>query len=493
MEYLFDALTFDDVLLVPAHSEVLPAQVNLKTQLTRELSLNIPLVSAAMDTVTESSLAIAIAEKGGIGILHKNMTIEGQVKQVTKVKKHESGIIRNPITVTADMTLAQVKAIQKAENISGLPVLQGKKLIGIITNRDIRFETNLQRKVSDLMTPKEKLITAPQNVSSDEVLALFKAHRIEKLPLVNDAFELKGLITVKDILRTQAHPEASKDKAGRLYVGAAVGIGKADLQRVEALIKAGVDVIVADTAHGHSQGVLDQVKFIKQRYSNDIQLIAGNVATADAAKSLISAGVDAIKVGVGPGSICTTRVVTGVGMPQISAIYHTATIAKAKGVPIIADGGIRFSGDICKALAAGADTVMLGSLFAGTAEAPGEIVLYKGRAYKSYRGMGSLGAMSSVNGSYDRYFQEEQPESRKYIPEGIEGRVPYRGKVSAVLYQLLGGLRSSMGYLGCKTIDELHKKAKFVRVTKAGIHEGHVHDVIITKEAPNYYLDSSNQ
>jgi len=492
MEYLFDALTFDDVLLVPAHSEILPAEVSLKTRLTRELSLNIPLISSAMDTVTESSLAIAMAEKGGIGILHKNMTIEAQAKQAMKVKKHESGIVRNPITVTPDMTLAQVRNIQKIENISGLPVVQGKKLVGIITNRDIRFETDLYRRVSDLMTRQEKLITAKENVSEEEILALFKTHPIEKLPLINDMFELKGLITVKDILRTRAHPYASKNKAGQLCVGAAVGIGKTELNRVDALLEVGVDVIVVDTAHGHSQGVLNQVKTIKKQYSNQIQVIAGNVATADAANALISVGVDAIKVGVGPGSICTTRVVTGVGMPQISAIYHTSKAAKAKDIPIIADGGIRFSGDICKALAAGADTVMLGSLFAGTAEAPGEIVLYKGRSYKSYRGMGSLGAMSSTNGSHDRYFQEEQTESRKYIPEGIEGRVPYRGKISAVLYQLLGGLRSSMGYLGCKTIDELHRNAKFVKVTSAGVHEGHVHDVIITKEAPNYWLDSDH-
>ena len=489
MEYLFDALTFDDVLLVPAHSEILPNEVSLKTRLTRELSFSMPLVSSAMDTVTESSLAIAIAEKGGIGILHKNMSIEKQSKAVKRVKKHESGIVRNPISVTPEMTLAEVANIQKTENIAGLPVLEGKTLVGIITSRDMRFETDLTQVVSQLMTPKDRLITAKENVTHDEVLSVFKKHRIEKLPLVNDNFELKGLITVKDILLACANPDASKDSVGRLYVGAAIGTGNQELERAEALIKAGADVIVVDTAHGHSQGVLNQVKTIKKKYTDQIQVIAGNIATADAAEALIKCGADAVKVGVGPGSICTTRVVTGVGMPQISAIYQASKIARKKDVPVIADGGIRFSGDICKAVAAGADTVMIGGLFAGTAEAPGELVLYKGRAYKAYRGMGSLGAMSGTNGSHDRYFQEKQSEEAKYIPEGIEGRVPFRGKVSAVIYQLLGGLRSSMGYLGCTTIDELHKDAKFVRVTSAGRHEGHVHDVIITKEAPNYRTD----
>jgi IMP dehydrogenase len=487
MEYLFDALTFDDVLLVPGKSNVLPKVTSLETCLTKEISLKIPLLSAAMDTVTESALAIAIAEKGGIGILHKNMAIAEQAKQVDEVKKHESHLVRYPITVTPKMTLSDVRDIQENENISGLPVLEGKRLMGIITRRDIRFESNLSQKVSLCMTPREKLVTARENISHQDMLQLFKTHRIEKLPLVNDAFELIGIITAKDVLMTDAHSDAARDTSGRLYVGAAVGIGSQELKRAEALTAAGVDVLVVDTAHGHSQGVLNQVKAIKKRYGNSVQLIAGNIATGDAAEALIACGVDAVKVGVGPGSICTTRVVTGVGMPQISAIYHVACAAKRHAVPVIADGGIRFSGDVCKALAAGANTVMIGGLFAGTAEAPGASVRHEGQIYKIYRGMGSLGAMSKTNaGSYDRYFQDKQTQLDKYIPEGIEGCVPYSGKLAQVIHQLLGGIRASLGYLGCRNLSQLHKNAQFVRVSAAGMREGHAHDIVMTKQAPNY-------
>lgn len=483
-----EALTFDDVLLLPAYSEILPKNIALKTRLTAQIPLNIPLVSSAMDTVTEARLAIALAEAGGIGILHKNMSIEEQAAQVRKVKKFESGIVRQPITVEPETTLGELRSITREYNISGLPVVIGKRLVGIITNRDIRFETNHFEKVSNLMTPKERLITAKEGTSREAVIQLFHKHRVEKLLMVNDEFELCGLITVKDILRSAQNPNASKTNTGQLCVGAAVGVGKETPDRIAALVAEEVDVIVVDTAHGFSKSVIEQVKWIKKHYP-DISVISGNIATAEAAMALAQAGTDAVKVGMGPGSICITRVVAGIGVPQITAIRQVAAALKNKNVPVIADGGIRFSGDIAKAIAAGAHSVMIGGLFAGTEESPGEVVLYQGRSYKSYRGMGSVGAMSGFYTSSDRYFQEVEEEPAKYVPEGIEGRVPYKGPLMNVIHQLMGGLRSSMGYTGCRNIEEMRTNTKFIRVTQAGMRESHVHDVIITKETPNYRVE----
>lgn len=482
------SLTFDDVLLIPAHSLVLPKDVSLKTKLTQCVELNIPLVSAAMDTVTEARLAIALAQEGGIGIIHKNMTITAQADEVRKVKKFESGMVRNPITVTPNITVRELLDVMEKYNFSGVPVVDGEDLVGIVTSRDIRFETNLSLNVEQVMTPKAKLVTVKEGASREEVLSLLHKHRIEKLLVVNDAFHLRGLITVKDIQKAKENPYACKDEAEQLRVGAAVGVGEGTNERIEALVEAGVDVLVVDTAHGHSQGVLDRVRWIK-KFFPDVQVIGGNIATAAAARDLYAAGADAVKVGIGPGSICTTRIVTGVGVPQISAIANVAQELKGK-IPIIADGGIRFSGDVCKALAAGADTVMLGSMFAGTEESPGEIELYQGRTYKSYRGMGSIGAMALSQGSSDRYFQDASLGSEKLVPEGIEGRVPYKGLTQAIIHQLLGGLRSCMGYTGCENIEQLHTKAEFVQVTSAGMRESHVHDVNITKQAPNYQVDN---
>ncbi|WP_454785767.1 IMP dehydrogenase [Legionella sp. WA2024007413] len=482
------SLTFDDVLLVPAHSLILPKDVSLTTKLTRAISLNIPLVSSAMDTVTEARLAIALAQEGGIGIIHKNMTIMAQADEVRKVKKFESGMVRDPITVTPNITVKELLDVMTKYNFSGVPVVNGENLVGIVTSRDIRFETNLSLSVEQVMTPKSKLVTVKEGASREEVRSLLHKHRIEKLLVVNDAFQLRGLITVKDIQKAKENPFACKDAAEQLRVGAAVGVGEGTDERIESLIEAGVDVLVVDTAHGHSQGVLDRVKWIKKHHP-DVQVIGGNIATAAAARDLYTAGADAVKVGIGPGSICTTRIVTGVGVPQITAIANVAQELKGK-IPIIADGGIRFSGDVGKALAAGADTVMLGSMFAGTEESPGEIELYQGRTYKSYRGMGSIGAMASSQGSSDRYFQDASLGSEKLVPEGIEGRVPYKGSAQTIIHQLLGGLRSCMGYTGCENIEQLHTKAEFVQVTNAGMRESHVHDVSITKQAPNYQVDN---
>ncbi|WP_347252215.1 IMP dehydrogenase [Legionella sp.] len=482
------ALTFDDVLLVPAHSTVLPKEVSLKTSLTREIELNIPLISAAMDTVTEARLAIAMAQDGGIGIIHKNMSISAQAEEVRKVKKFESGMVKDPISVTPNMSVRELLSVMTKHNFSGVPVVDGDLLVGIVTSRDIRFETNLALPVSAVMTPKERLVTVKEGASREEVCSLLHKHRIEKLLVVNDAFNLRGLITVKDIQKAKENPFACKDSAEQLRVGAAVGVGEGTDERVIALVEAGVDVLVVDTAHGHSQGVLNRVRWIKQQFP-DVQVIGGNIATAAAALDLVEAGVDAVKVGIGPGSICTTRIVTGVGVPQVTAIANVAQGLKGR-VPVIADGGIRFSGDVCKALAAGADTVMLGGMFAGTEESPGEIELYQGRTYKSYRGMGSIGAMAQAQGSSDRYFQDASQGAEKLVPEGIEGRVPYKGPVQTIIHQMMGGLRSCMGYTGCNTIAELHEKAQFVQVTNAGMRESHVHDVSITKQAPNYQVDN---
>ncbi len=486
MQIIQEALTFDDVLLVPAHSTVLPREVELKTKLTREISLNIPVVSAAMDTVTEARLAIAIAQEGGIGIIHKNMTAEEQAREVRHVKKYESGVIKDPITVASDATVREVMELTRANNISGVPVVDGDELVGIVTSRDLRFETRLDEKVSSVMTPKNRLITVNESADHKEAIALLHKHRIEKVLVVNDNFHLSGMITVKDIQKAKDYPCACKDEQERLRVGAAVGTGEGTEERVDALVKAGVDVIIVDTAHGHSQGVLDRVRWVKTNYPQ-VQVIGGNIATADAAKALVDAGADGVKVGIGPGSICTTRIVAGVGVPQITAVSNVADALKGTGVPLIADGGIRYSGDVAKALAAGAHAVMLGGLFAGTEEAPGEVELFQGRSYKSYRGMGSLGAMSQQQGSSDRYFQEED-NVEKLVPEGIEGRVPYKGSVLAIVHQLLGGIKASMGYTGCQTIAIMHEKSQFVRVTSAGMRESHVHDVTITKEAPNYQV-----
>ncbi|KTD51120.1 IMP dehydrogenase [Legionella quateirensis] len=482
------ALTFDDVLLVPAHSLILPKDVILKTKLTRSINLNMPLLSAAMDTVTEARLAIALAQEGGIGIIHKNMSITDQAEEVRRVKKFESGMVKDPISVTPDVTVKELLDVMTKYNFSGVPVVDGQNLVGIVTSRDIRFETNMALTVAQVMTPKDRLVTVKEGASREEVRSLLHKHRIEKLLVVNDSFQLRGLITVKDIQKAKDNPYACKDGSEQLRVGAAVGVGDGTDERVEALVEAGVDVLVVDTAHGHSQGVLNRVKWIKQHFP-EVQVIGGNIATAAAARDLYAAGADAVKVGIGPGSICTTRIVTGVGVPQISAIANVANELNGS-IPVIADGGIRFSGDVCKALAAGADTVMLGGMFAGTEESPGEIELYQGRTYKSYRGMGSIGAMSLAQGSSDRYFQDVSQGAEKLVPEGIEGRVPYKGPVQTIIHQLLGGLRSCMGYTGCSTIDDLHSKTEFVQVTNAGIRESHVHDVSITKQAPNYQVDN---
>ncbi len=481
-----EALTFDDVLLLPAHSTVLPKEVSLRTRLTRKINLNIPLMSAAMDTVTEARLAITLAQEGGIGIIHKNLSAEQQAEQVFKVKKFESGVIKDPITVTPDTSIRKVLELTKAYNISGVPVVDGEQLVGIVTKRDLRFETQLDSPVSRIMTPKERLVTVREGADREEVVALLHKHRIEKVLVVNDKFQLRGMITVKDIQKSKDYPLACKDELGRLRVGAAVGTGAGTDERVAALVEAGVDVIVVDTAHGHSQGVLNRVRWVKENFPG-VQVIGGNIATGAAAKALMEAGADAVKVGIGPGSICTTRIVAGVGVPQITAIANVAEALKGTGIPLIADGGIRYSGDLAKAIAAGAYSVMIGGMFAGTEEAPGEVELYQGRSYKSYRGMGSLGAMQQ--GSSDRYFQEGTTELEKLVPEGIEGRVPYKGSVIAIVHQLIGGLRASMGYVGCKDIEEMRIKPEFVRVTSAGVRESHVHDVTITKEAPNYRID----
>ena len=486
MRLIQKALTFDDVLLVPAYSAILPKDTSLNTRLTRNISLSIPLVSAAMDTVTEARLAIAIAQEGGIGIIHKNLTAKEQAREVAKVKRFEAGVVRDPITIPPTMKIRDVIALSQQHGISGFPVVEGKSVVGIITNRDLRFEEELDAEVRQKMTPREKLVYVKEGADPAEAKKLMNKHRLERVLVVDDAFELRGLITVKDIFKSTEHPNAAKDDQGKLRVGAAVGVGPDNDERVELLVAAGVDVVVVDTAHGHSQGVLDRVKWVKRRFPQ-VEVIGGNIATAEAALALRDAGADGVKVGIGPGSICTTRIVAGVGVPQITAISNVSKALEGSGIPCIADGGIRFSGDISKALAAGASSVMMGSMFAGTEEAPGEIILYQGRSYKSYRGMGSLGAMS--DGSADRYFQDASNNADKLVPEGIEGRVPYKGSVLAILYQLVGGVRSSMGYCGCATIDELREKAQFVEITSAGMRESHVHDVQITKEAPNYRAD----
>ncbi len=482
---LEQALTFDDVLLQPAYSAVLPRDVQLASQLTRGIRLNIPLLSAAMDTVTEARLAIAMAQAGGIGIIHKNMSLEAQAVQVRSVKKFESGIINDPITVTPTTTIREVLDLTRAHNISGVPVVDGSDLVGIVTSRDLRFETGYGNPVTTVMTPKDRLVTVREGAEREEIIALLHKHRIEKVLVVNEAFQLRGMITVKDIQKSTDNPLSSKDEAGSLLAGAAVGTGSGTEERVTALAEAGVDVVVVDTAHGHSKGVLDRVAWVKKHFP-DLQVIGGNIATADAARALVNAGADAVKVGIGPGSICTTRVVAGVGTPQVSAVMNISNELKDTGVPLISDGGIRYSGDIAKALAAGAYTVMIGSLFAGTEEAPGEIELFQGRSFKSYRGMGSLGAMGQEEGSSDRYFQDSSEGVEKLVPEGIEGRVPYKGPLSAIIHQMVGGLRASMGYTGCSNMDDFRSNTRFVRITSAGMRESHVHDVTITKEAPNY-------
>ncbi|MFZ9314215.1 MAG: IMP dehydrogenase [Burkholderiaceae bacterium] len=487
MRDLIKALTFDDVLLVPAYSEVLPKDTSLASQFTRRLRLNLPIVSAAMDTVTEARLAIALAEEGGIGIIHKNMTPAQQAAEVAKVKRFEAGVVKDPITIAPTMTVRQVLSLTAERRISGLPVVEHGVVVGIVTNRDLRFETRLDEPVRSIMTPRDRLVTVSEGASVEEAKRLMHAHRIERVLVVNEAFELRGLITVKDILKGIEHPQAARDDQGKLCVGAAVGVGEGTEDRVARLVEAGVDVIVVDTAHGHSQGVLSRVAWVKRQFPQ-VEVVGGNIATGDAARALADQGADAVKVGIGPGSICTTRIVAGVGVPQITAIDSVARALEGSGVPVIADGGIRFSGDIAKALAAGASTVMMGGMLAGTEEAPGEVVLFQGRSYKAYRGMGSLGAMQA--GSADRYFQEgDSPSAEKLVPEGIEGRVPYKGSVRAILYQLAGGVRASMGYCGCASIEALHAKAQFVEITNAGIRESHVHDVQITKEAPNYRAD----
>ena len=486
MRLLEQAFTFDDILLVPARSNILPKEVSLSTQLTQNISINIPLLSAAMDTVTESELAIAMAEEGGIGIIHKNMSPKHQANHVSKVKRFESGVVLNPIVIDPNMTVDEVINLTKKHKISGLPVIEGNKVVGIVTNRDLRFEENLNQPVKNVMTPRERLVTVNEKASKEEVMRLLHQYRLERLLVIDRNDQLKGLITVKDIQKSSDHPFASKDNKERLIVGAAVGVGADTEARVEQLVDAGVDVIVVDTAHGHSQGVIDRVHWIKKNFSKT-DVIGGNIATADAAKALVDAGADAVKVGIGPGSICTTRIVAGVGVPQITAINNVAEALKAKKIPLIADGGIRYSGDVAKALAAGAYNVMLGSMFAGTEEAPGEVELYQGRSYKSYRGMGSIGAMQQ--GSKDRYFQDSEDNAEKLVPEGIEGRLPYKGSVKNVIHQIMGGLRASMGYVGVGNIKDMREKAEFVQITNSGMRESHVHDVQITKEAPNYRLD----
>jgi len=486
MRILQKALTFDDVLLVPAQSDILPRDVSLKTRLTKKITLNIPILSAAMDTVTEAPMAITLAQEGGIGIINKNLTVERQAIEVAKVKRYESGVVKDPITVSPNMSVRDVLDITRSYHISGLPVVdKAGKVVGIVTNRDLRFETNLDQPARAIMTPRKKLVTVHEGVSKEDIVALLHKHRLERLVVVNDDFELKGLITVKDISKSSEHPLACKDDHGRLLVGAAVGVGADNDERIAALVEAGVDVLVVDTAHGHSRGVLERVKWVKKHYPK-VQVIGGNIATPEAARALVDHGADCVKVGIGPGSICTTRIVAGVGVPQVTAVSNIAETLAKLGVPCIADGGIRYSGDIAKAIAAGGDCVMLGGLLAGTEEAPGEIELFQGRSYKSYRGMGSLGAMQQ--GSKDRYFQDNESNADKLVPEGIEGRVPYKGSVLGVLHQLMGGLRSSMGYLGAKDIETFHKTAQFVEISNAGIKESHVHDVQITKEAPNYHV-----
>ena len=486
MRLVQKALTFDDVLLVPAYSEVLPRDTSLATRLTRNISLNIPLVSAAMDTVTESRLAIAMAQEGGIGIIHKNLSADAQAREVARVKRREFGIVIDPVTVTPQMKVRDAIALQRQHGISGLPVVEGRKLVGIVTNRDLRFEENLDQPLRNIMTPQERLVTMKEGATLDEAQALMHKHRLERVLIVNDGFELRGLATVKDIVKNTEHPMASKDAQGQLRVGAAVGVGGNTEERVEKLVAAGVDVLIVDTAHGHSKGVLEGVRWVKQNYPK-VEVIGGNIATAAAARALVEYGADGVKVGIGPGSICTTRIVAGVGVPQIHAISEVAKALEGTGVPLIADGGIRYSGDVAKALAAGAFACMMGGMFAGTEEAPGEVVLFQGRSYKSYRGMGSLGAMTE--GSADRYFQDPANNADKLVPEGIEGRVPYKGSVLAIIYQLVGGIRASMGYCGAATIDDMRTKTEFVEITSAGVRESHVHDVQITKEAPNYRAD----
>jgi IMP dehydrogenase len=485
MRVIQKALTFDDVLLLPAHSRVLPREVSLKTRLTRKLELNIPIVSAAMDTVTEARLAIAIAQEGGIGIIHKNLTTPAQAAEVAKVKRFESGVLRDPMTVTPEMTVREVLALQREHKISGFPVVKAGKVVGIVTNRDLRFETQLDQPVKAIMTPQRKLITVRDGASREEARELMHRNRLERVLVVDEEFRLKGLVTVKDILKETEHPSACKDAQGKLRVGAAVGVGEGTEERVAALVEAGVDVLVVDTAHGHAQGVLNRVKWVKDNFK--VEVIGGNVGTGDGAKALVDHGADGVKVGIGPGSICTTRIVAGVGVPQITAIQNVAEALAKSGVPAIADGGVRYSGDIAKALAAGAHTVMLGSLFAGTEESPGDIELYQGRSYKAYRGMGSLGAMQK--GAADRYFQDSEMNVEKLVPEGVEGRVPYKGSAVSLMQQLIGGVRASMGYTGCATVDELRTRTQFVEITSAGIRESHVHDVQITKEAPNYRVE----
>jgi IMP dehydrogenase len=489
MRLLGKALTFDDVLLVPAFSQVLPKDTSLATRFSRNIALNLPLVSAAMDTVTEARLAIAIAQEGGMGIVHKNLTPAEQAAQVLKVKRYESGLLRDPVVITPETTVRQVMALSEQLGISGFPVCDGGKVVGIVTGRDLRFETRYDQPVREIMTPRERLITVPDGTTPEAAKALLNKHKLERLLVVNDAFELKGLITVKDITKQLNFPNAARDSTGRLRVGAAVGVGEGTEARVEALVAAGVDALVVDTAHGHHKGVIERVRWVKQNYPH-VDVVGGNIATGAAALALVEAGADGVKVGIGPGSICTTRIVAGVGVPQIMAIDSVATALRGTGVPLIADGGIRYSGDIAKAIAAGAGTVMMGGMFAGTEEAPGEVILYQGRSYKSYRGMGSIGAMQQ--GSADRYFQESStgnPNADKLVPEGIEGRVPYKGSMVAIVFQMAGGLRASMGYCGCPTIEDMQNKAEFVEITTAGIRESHVHDVQITKEAPNYRAD----
>ncbi len=488
MRIIQEALTFDDVLLIPAHSTVLPKQAQLNTPLTRDIILNIPIISAAMDTVTEARLAITIAQEGGIGIIHKNMSIEEQARQVRIVKKFESGVIKDPFTVSPNTSIQKVLNLTRANRISGVPVVDKEMLVGIVTNRDLRFETHYEQPVSSIMTPKERLVTVQEGADREEIVHLLHKHRIEKVLVVNDNFQLRGMITVKDIQKATEKPNACKDEQKRLRVGAAVGTGKDCEKRIAALVEADTDVILVDTAHGHAQSVLDKVRWIKQHYP-ETQVIGGNIATSEGAKALVEAGADGIKVGIGPGSICTTRIVAGVGVPQITAIDNVAQALKDSGIPLIADGGIRYSGDMAKGIAAGAHSLMIGGLFAGTEEAPGEVELYQGRAYKSYRGMGSIAAMSQAQGSKDRYFQESVETEAKLVPEGIEGRVPHRGPLIEVIHQLLGGLRSSMGYTGCRTLEEMRRKTEFVQVSPAGMRESHVHDVSITKEAPNYRVD----
>jgi len=488
MRLIQEALTFDDVLLVPAYSDVLPRDVSLRTRLTTEIELELPIISAAMDTVTEARLSIALAQEGGIGVIHKNMTAEAQAREVLRVKKYESGIVNDPITVTPDKTIREVLDLTRARGISGMPVVDGDRTVGIVTNRDLRFETRLDLPVSAVMTPRDRLVTVREGAAKEEVLQLLHRHRIEKVLIVDKDFRLKGMITAKDFQKATDFPRASKDERGALRVAAAVGTSADTDERVAALVAAGVDVIVVDTSHGHTLGVLERVRQVKREYPH-IQVIGGNIVTGDAAKALVDAGADGVKVGIGPGSICTTRVVAGVGVPQVSAVANVAAALQGTGVPLIADGGIRYSGDLAKAIAAGAHTIMVGGLFAGTEESPGEVELYQGRSYKAYRGMGSLGAMSQRHGSSDRYFQDATDEVEKLVPEGIEGRVPYKGSVLGIVHQLAGGLRAAMGYTGCKTIEEMRTRPEFVRITNAGVRESHVHDVTITKEAPNYRVD----